>query len=575
MPLTTGSLPRTVTIRPMDESMRLRLPHVLNRTPPPKSEGLKTTFAFLESTENEAAVNVLLSGLDAQQARVRDESLRALLHRRSLTGLREIVRRLHTIDDHRKAIISEYRGRLVPALRDAVVSTEPQLCANGCRAIVEFREYDLMPALVNAMEDGANPNASLAAATLLELAQALYEDLTSTRDPRRRRDPRIARKHVTVSLENSVLRFAKHRRAEAVEALLLLSGRDSATLQQILVDPHHAAFVPVVHALGHSKLPGAVRLLLAFLDDPQAPSAALSALARRDDPSFVEALLQRLAPEPSAVARANLRRIDALAWFRPGHRLLDALDDAAQAIAVKAAMATSIPRRELFEVLGHLVHAGNVGGRRAATEALAAFSGAEANALALKAFKDEDPQVQAAALVQLRPRGVPGALPKLIEMLDSPHDHVRQAAQRSLGEFCFERYLGAFDMLDDDVRESTGELVKKVDPATLDKIRAEMQSPAARRRIRGLQAAAAMKLAPALEEVVLELAADSDHLVRLAAVRTLEHCDTALSRMVLREAEFDRSVAVREAAAHSLHRLGHGGPHSEVATPAQEHHDVT
>ena len=39
-------------------------------------------------------------------------------------------------------------------------------------------------------------------------------------------------------------------------------------------------------------------------------------------------------------------------------------------------------------------------------------------------------------------------------MVDSPHAVVRKAARESLAEFSFRRYLAAFDMLDEEVRQA-------------------------------------------------------------------------------------------------------------------------
>ena len=47
-------------------------------------------------------------------------------------------------------------------------------------------------------------------------------------------------------------------------------------------------------------------------------------------------------------------------------------------------------------------------------------------------------------------------LARLIELADSPHVAVRQAVQRSLDEFTFERFVGAFEVLDEETRRSTG-----------------------------------------------------------------------------------------------------------------------
>src|SRR5262249_28976257 len=158
--------------------------------------------------------------------------------------------------------------------------------ANGCQAILWFREYDLIPALINAFEDEANPHASLAAETLLSLSELLYEELAGPRDLHPRRDPQLVRRNVTGSLEQSVLRYGRHRRVEPIEAYLMLAGRDNAALKMILLDPLHSSYLALIDSLTHSPRSGVMRLLLSFLEDPQAPSAALTALAHRTDRKF-------------------------------------------------------------------------------------------------------------------------------------------------------------------------------------------------------------------------------------------------------------------------------------------------
>ena len=55
--------------------------------------GPEITFALLGETENDAAVPVLLRGLESSDRALRDGSLRALLHRRSERAEEEILRR--------------------------------------------------------------------------------------------------------------------------------------------------------------------------------------------------------------------------------------------------------------------------------------------------------------------------------------------------------------------------------------------------------------------------------------------------------------------------------------------------
>jgi HEAT repeat protein len=521
----------------------------------PPTEGLSLTFDLLSRTDNEAATGALLAALDSHESALSEAALRALLKRHSLAGHQQLLRRLHQLDPKWRDLLQEYRGTMSHALRDALLSSDRQACANGCQAVLWFHEYDLMPALITVLENESNPNSSLAASTALALAELFYEDLAGTKNFKPRQDPRTLRGHLLASLEASVLRYARHRRTEPIEAFAMLTERDNAALKQLLFDPLHGSYRPLIETLTRSPRPGIMRLLLSFLEDPQAPSAALTAIAHRNDVTFIKALLRKIGSEPSTAARRNLVRIEHFVWLRPGENLLAQLDDMAQHSAVELLMASGMNRLEVFETIGQLLINGTPGGRRAAAAALAQFHGSEANALAIKALSDQDPQVQAAVLGQLRERGIPGAVSILVGLADSAQPAVQQAARESLAEFSFTRYLAAFDMLEDQVRRSTGMLVRKVDPDSVPQILEELASPSRRRRIRVLQVVEAMQIVQEVEDSVIDALKDEDHLARLEAARALAQSNSVEACLALRDAEHDSSVTVREAATDSLTKL--------------------
>lgn len=535
-----------------------------------KQAGLTTTFELLARTQNEAATNALLTALDSPEVAIRDAALRTLLRRHSLAGHQALLRRLHELDPKWRDILHQFRGTMSHALRDALLCSDHQSCANACQAILWFHEYDLMPALINLLETEASPSASLAAESALALADTFYEDLAGTSRFNPRQDPRILRGHLVATLEASVTRYARHRRSEPIEAFAMLAPRDNVTLKQLLFDPLHASYRPLIDTLTHSSRPGVLRLLLGYIDDPQPPSAALTAIAHRRDPAFVNALLRKTGQEPSAAVRRNLTRIEHFAWLQPGDTLLDELGDDAQFAAVQLVMASGMKRLEAFETIAHLALHGRRVGRRAAAAALAQFHGNEANQVALKALEDDDPLVQAAVADQLRERGIPGAVSLLLRLTDHPQPPVREAARRSLAEFSFTRYLASFDALEEQVRRSTGALVRKVDPSAAPLLLDEMTAPSRRRRIRGLQAAEAMQIVPDIEETVVALLSDEDHLVRLEAARALAQGTSVDACLALRAAEGDTSVTVREAAAESLAKLLRRRPELESRAEAQE-----
>lgn len=517
--------------------------------------GWAKTFQVLAKTPNEAAAELLLPLLDSPDPRLQQAAVAALLDRRSVAGQHAVVRRLDRWGEAWRPLLEARRGRFSQALRDAVVSTDVPFCQNACQAILWFKEYDLVPALVNALEDEGNPNADLVARTLVELVELLYADLASPRDYRDRRDPQLVRRHVTTSLESSVKRYIKHRRMEVLEAFLLLAGRDNATLRKVLIEPLDPAHKPLLLLLSESQRAGVMRLLLSALDDPQPITALLQIIGGRSDAKFVGHLLARIGHAPAAGVAQNLKKITHLAWLQQETtELLARLDGPAQHAAVQLVTASGLKRQASFDFLALVLRSGQVGGRRAAVAALADHQGADANQLIQQALADPDPLVQAGALAQIRRRGIPGALGRLIAALDSPQPALRQAARESLGEFSLARFLAAFDTLEEAVRLSTGRLVAKVDVEAVPTLIAEMQSAARTRRLKAVEVARYVDVFDALEPTVMGLLAeDDDHLVRREAARTLSRSRSAAARAALEQAvAHDRNVPVQEAALESL-----------------------
>ena len=513
---------------------------------------LTTTLQTLASTENEAAVGLLLAALDSPQRPIQEGALRALLSRRSARAEAAVLMRWQSLSTYYRSLVAERTGWIAGAIRDAIASRDAHRFTCACSAAIATHDYDLIPSLVTIVQDKAHPHVVQAAETVLELAELLYEELAGPRDYRIRRDPQLQRAHVLVSLEKGVGTFAQHGRSELLEAFLLLANRDNAALKRTLQSPSDSNFAPLIEILTHNSRPGVVRLVLNYLDDPHAPLAVLQALARRQEITFLRQLFRRIGNEPSQAVKMNMKRIESIAWVSENIAVLASLGDNEQPGAVQLASCSGIPRRQAFEVIAFVLNFGTVAGRRAAALALGEFSGPDADELALATLADDDAQVRANIIRQLRLRSTPGALTHLLKLVDSPHQIEREAAQSCLEEFHFARYIAAFDGLSDEVRRSTGTLVKKIDSQTLPLLVAELESPARNRRKRGLEVAIAIDAVEQLHDAVAAILGDEDQFLRLEAVRALASCDSPSSRQALREALLDSCPLVQQAAERAL-----------------------
>jgi HEAT repeat protein len=521
------------------------------------SGGLQTTMKVLGETANEAAVAVLLAALDSRDHSVQEAALRTLVLRRSLAAEIEVLRRWDQLSDRWKSIVVQKTGWLTPAVRKAVLANDSQLYRNACDAAIATREYHLIPQLVAAARDKKNPFSQRAASAVLELAEHLHDEIHSPRDYRIRRDPRLQRAHVLPSLELAAETFPDHGRTELTEAFLLLAGRDNAVLKHILQSPGERSHAPLIAVLGECSRPAIVRLLLSYLDDPHAPLAALQVIAGRTDISFLRLLFRKIGAEPATVVRANLKRIESAPCLRGILSVLTALGDAEQAGVVQFAALSGISRKQALDIVAFVLGQEPIAGRRAAAVALAQFTGRQADQLALKALSDDDPQVRAAILSQLRPRDLPGATARLLEYLDSPHEVEREAARKGLEEYTFSRYLVAFDGLADEARRSTAKLVKAVDSRAIELLRTELQAPSRSRRKRALEICVAMDAVEELQPVLVGLLSDENQYFKIEVIRTLEGYDLPDIRAGLRQALLDHHPLVQQAAERALMLIAH------------------
>jgi len=513
---------------------------------------LDTTFEVLSSSRNEAVVPVLIGALDSSDGSVYERAIRALVARRSKAGHLAVLSRWHLLTPQQRELLPEGRGRMSGALRDAVLTDENQLFENACELVEAFTEFDLVPTLVTLAENKKSEHAPAATELVVRLVNRLSEMAHGQRDKNDRRDPEAIRRYVLESLERSIERFHRHKRAELIEAFVILAGPSSSLLREILDDPHHVCYGTVVHTLANSQNSGVIELLIGFLKTANTSLSVLKVISRRADEPLVERLLECTSAKLLSTIRKNLGRIGSFGWLPTDGPGIDRFSEQDQSRCVKLVTHSGMKQEDLLTILERALIYGEPAGRSAACEALAPIAGDRASQLVLRATQDSDPAVQAAATRQLRDRHLPGTMALLLKLIDSPHEIVRNASRESLSEFSFENFLTRFETLNEDARRSTGMVVQKVDLETIPSLLGEMENQSRRSRMRAIDMAEAMQLVPQASEGLMTLLEDEDHLVRAAAADALQGCPTPEVQEALLHATNDNSAAVQNAAKSSL-----------------------
>lgn len=517
------------------------------------STGLTTTFETLAASRNDAANQVLQAALKNADGELFDAAVKAILARRNKAGHLEVLKCWHEMSVEQQALVKHGQGRLSNALRDAILSDDTQLFANACEIVRQFREFDLVATLVTLSENQKSEHAKPATHLVVELVELLSEEVHGQAKNKRRKASGSHYDLVLESLERSIQRFRQHNRTELIEAYVTLAGPHNETLNQILDEPHHPCYLTVINTLTHSKATGVVKLLLEALRSDVAPLSILNVIGKRTDELFVSQLFECAGQELPTKVQKNLSRIRSFPWTQLGKHGFDSFDDQHQAFCVKIVAASGVKQDEFLDLLENIFKLGGPLARLSACEALAKLPGDRANHLVLQALSDHDPLVEAAATRQLRDRHVPGAMPLLLNKIDSQHQAVQEAAREALSEFSFANFLVGYEGLDDDARRTTGALVKKVDPHCAAGLLEEMESKSRKKRLRAVEMSEIMDLVSDVADgLILLLLEDEDHLVRAAAAETLRLCPTRDVQEALRLAASDSSNTVQMAAKGSL-----------------------
>jgi HEAT repeat protein len=522
------------------------------------ADPLHTTLSVLEHTRNQAAVPVLVAALESQHDIVRTGTIRALVRRRSPVGHTAVLRHFPTFRAPEHAVLNQSLPTstdiLKQALHDAVSNEQEELCESACHVILSGRAYDHLPTLVGIAENRHHRHSDQAAATLIGLTRLLHEDLAGQRR-QQMRDPFFVRRQVLPSLERSVVRYGEHKRLEIVDAFLLLVPPASPTLARILADPRQTCFEPIVASLRTSAVTAMLELLAQLMHDTTAPRSVLEIVADRADRKFLDHLLHHIGTPVSLRVLDNMKRITSVSWLQDGRDVLLSLDGPAQAAAVELAAASSIGQNDMFDLLTFLLKRGEAEGRRAACDALTRFHDAQAEHYVLEALADAEPTVKAAAVRQLRSRGVLDAMERLVNLLDDPSAEIRDAARSSLAEFNFVRYEALYGSLDERTRKATGKLVGKVDASASRHLTAMLSSPSPSQKLRGLEMVITMQLADGVRDQLVRLLEDGDLAIRADAATALGFCTNTDVLPALRKAELDAHRPVREAAERSVDQI--------------------
>jgi HEAT repeat protein len=514
------------------EHKPLSLPDLIRFMPVPGPSRVEITMTVLAASGAVRAVEALVTALDIPREAVQVAAAQAIINRTSLHGQLELLSRFDRLPPAVREVIRGAGDVLEPALRQMLMHTDSLSRTRALRIIDETYQFTQIPHLITLLKSAGLNDVARVHDVLGRLLDRVFDAYQSTH-PEEFGVP-AALTHLDKAIEN----FDKLAMTENVVLGILLLG-----------EPYHAV---VKHALWHgppacrdvaarllmeSRHPGVVQHLAASLSQPYPHPKVFEVLGQRRDPELIAALL---------------RQITMLPWLDVSTDMLATIPPALHPALVRFVAATRLPGSVKTAVHEWLLRHGTPAGRDAAEEHLPLLEENVVQEVVRQSLQDDDEQVQAWAVHQLRLHAVPEAFALLIERLDSPNAGVQTAAREELAGFNTERVLELTEEFTQEESLVAGRLVQKVDPDVTMKLRRMLSHPIRQKRIKVGRKVIKLGLHSLVPEAFVAMSDDLDPLVRRTAVAALGMIPANDAYIALRHLINDPNPRVREEAETAL-----------------------
>ncbi len=510
----------------------------------------------------------------------------SLLKNPSDENFLSLIQHWHLWSPEQKAELRAQNFDMSGAIRVAVCDSDMQIKNNAFAAISDLQAVVLLPDLVKLSMQPNYLHRSTSSAVLLELTDKLYranqEKATVKSEntiPPALQTELVSEQEVSASapecadgvppgpvfkwptqvsrlrslLETSLQHYKLGGRSEVLLVQLTFSDQDDTWIERILADKSHSAHEDLLGLFENSSLEPVLHKLAGYLTIPRPLPCITSLWRRRRDIPFLRIFFQTIARVKTAEVTGNLRRLSQPFWLNEVLSDITVFSIAEQ-LALLELVKNCLPQDDqVLDALSRILPQSRIVLRRQIVFMICQLTGVRANQLIAELLDSEtDAQIIMQLIPELRRRNLARAMKKLLSLLDHGHSGVRKKAAEAFHNCTIQRYLAAFDLLEEPVRRSTGQLVFKVDPATNRVLADELSCGNRVRQVRALHAISSIGNIDDILGLVMKLAQNPDPRLKIAAIGTLADSTQPEAKGLIRRYLVDEDPSVRKAAELSL-----------------------
>ena len=455
---------------------------------------------------------------------------------------------------------SQSPERFRVALEQAISKSDDETRNAAITFIRRTGNFEQFSSLLDQLESTDSAIGKSAEVALVELATQLSQRLRSNDEsifpgldgPTLRQH----RSSILNELDSRTKNFDELSKPETVLRLILtLGGPDDATVRNVFAKRGDTCRDAAAKLLTEDSQPALLNLLCDFLAYHAPPSAALDVVRVRNDFEFVLHLLKQLPKEPAGYLAFNLARLNGLSWLQDSMELVERLPVSVHDRLVGVINHAPLEDEARTRLKAWIIRQSGAAGREAASDVLKILPQEEASQILHDALKNADPEVEAWATHRLRTQKLPDTFEELLKRLDQNVDIVRDAARDELFSFDLNYLLKIFGDLSPGQSRQCGQALLKINPNAPEELIREIDHPFRRRRIRAIQAAAAIGFLGEVFPALLEKLEDSEASVRCAVVEALGRNPSPAAEHAIRKMTSDPHRQVRGAAENVITTL--------------------
>ncbi|MDR2441398.1 MAG: hypothetical protein LBE12_18715 [Planctomycetaceae bacterium] len=521
--------------------------------------GISVTAQILAQSKNKSAIPLLEKAMDSSSKEVRKSAGNQLINIPEIKYIRNMINKFEPKDEIIVSLFNSHYDKILPALRMAIAGKDPYFARNAFRIVYTQRYFEILPSMLSIFldQDKTEEETLILSEGILKLLEKFVQALDERKN--RRRLHEIILPDIVSVLLRGLKNF--HRNDPELFIIVFLKlyvfmTEKHNALTKLLYSPSPALHGIIHHFLIFKQEPYLFRFVVHCLDNPNPPPIVVKAFSKRLDIPFIVYFLKNLTEPVSVYLKANLEAVQPIEWLNPFRRLLEQIDEQAQAGLVVLLQHAGLSDNELQLKLFDLFHYGKGKGRLKALTALTQFSGDQIEQLIWNAGGDTDPNIQAEALTLLSKRNIPNANFRILQFTGSPHEIVRETIKKLLPNFRLSRFFEMFDQLTEDQRRSMFNVVKVLDSQIINKLSQILTIGETRDKARALLCVDYGDMVLSLEDSLCGVLTKGElPVIRMKAAELLAIGQRELSRSTLVQAlHRDPDPAVRTAAKNSLEK---------------------